>query len=43
MESNRLTEHAQSLLGSVERENPWGRGELGNEKITKGKGIKLIN
>ena len=31
MESNRLTEHAQSLLGSVKRENPRGMGKLGNE------------
>ena len=33
MESNRLTEHAQSLLGGVKRENPKGKGKLGNEKI----------
>ena len=33
MESNRLTEHVQSLLGGVKRENPKGKGKLGNEKI----------
>ena len=33
MGSNRLTEHAQSLLGGVKRENPRGKGKLGNEKI----------
>ena len=33
MESNRLTQHAQSLLGGVKRENPRGKGKLGNEKI----------
>ena len=43
MESNRLTEHAQNLLGGVNRENTRGKGKLGNEKITKGKGNKLIN
>ena len=32
MESNRLSEHAQSLLGGVKRENPMGKGKLGNEK-----------
>ena len=32
MESNRITEHAQSLLGGVKRENPRGKGKLGNEK-----------
>ena len=38
MGSNRLTEHAQSLLGGVKRENLGGRGKLGSEKII----IKLI-
>ena len=33
MESNRLTEHAQSLLGGVKSENPRGKGKLGNEII----------
>ena len=32
MESNRLTEHAQSLLGGVKSENPRGEGNLENEK-----------
>ena len=32
MESNRLTKHAQSLLGDVKSENPKGKGKLGNEK-----------
>ena len=27
MESKRLTEHAQSLLGGVKRENPSGKGK----------------
>ena len=31
MESNTLTEHAQNLLGGVKRENPRGKGNLGNE------------
>ena len=31
MESNRLTEQAQSLLGGVKSENPRGKGKLGNE------------
>ena len=26
MESDRLSEHAQSLVSGVKRENPWGRG-----------------
>ena len=34
MESNMLTEHAQSMLGSVKSENPIGKGKLGNEIIT---------
>ena len=29
MESNRLTEHAQSLLGGVKRERTLGEGEIG--------------
>ena len=33
MESNRLTEHAQSLLGGVKSENPRQKGKLGNEII----------
>ena len=33
MESNRLTEHAQSLLGCVKSEDPRGEGKLGNEII----------
>ena len=32
MGSNKLNEHAQSLLGGVKRENPRGKGKLGNEK-----------
>ena len=43
MEYNRLTEHAQSQLGGVKKENPKGKGKLGNETIYKGKKIKLIN
>ena len=31
--SNRLTEHAQSLLGGVKQENPKGKGKLRNEII----------
>ena len=37
MESNRLTEHAQSQLGGVKKENPKGKGKLGNENMNKGK------
>ena len=33
MESNRLTEHAQSLLGGVKSEKPKGKGKLENEII----------
>ena len=33
MESNRLTEPAQSLLGGVKSESPKGREKLGNEII----------
>ena len=29
MESNRLIEHAQSLLGGVKRVNPMGEGGIG--------------
>ena len=36
MKSNRLTEHAQSLLGGVKSENPRGNGKLGNEKAKGG-------
>ena len=36
MESNRLTEHAQSQLESVKGENTKGKGKLGNENINKG-------
>ena len=36
MESNRLTGHAQSLLGGVKSENPRGKGKLGNENSQGG-------
>ena len=45
MGSYSLTEHAQNLLEGVKRENPRGKGKLGNEKkiteIKKNKVIKL--
>ena len=43
MESNKLTEHVQSLLGGVKRENPRGKGKLGNENILTIIKLKLIN
>ena len=36
MESNRFTEHAQSQLGGVKKENPRGKGKLGNETYKQG-------
>ena len=35
MGSNRFTEHAQTLLGGVKRENPGANGKLGNKKVAK--------